>query len=86
MKATVKFNGKEYDAELTEKKVESKRWKPEDGEKYWYANISGSCCTYNWSNDDFDNFLYGQRNVFETKAEAEKHLEYLKSLPIIAMS
>ena len=83
MKATIKFNGKEYDAVLIEKKVESKRWKPEDGEKYWYANISGSCCTYNWSNDDFDNFLYGQRNVFETKAEAEKHLEYLKSLAIL---
>ena len=83
MKATVKFNGKEYDAVLIEKKVESKRWKPEIGDYYCFVNVSGSCYTYEWSNDDFDNFLYSQRNVFKTKAEAKKHLEYLKSLAIL---
>ena len=83
MKATVKFNGKEYDAELTEKKVESKRWKPEVGGYYYsvdgYGDVDGFC----WDGDKYDAFEYSQRNVFKTKEEAEKHLEYLKSLAIL---
>ena len=83
MKATIKFNGKEYDAELTEKKVESKRWKPETNERYYSIDEYGDIDSYYWDNDRYDNFGYSQRNVFKTREEAEKHLEYLKSLAIL---
>ena len=86
MKATIKFNGKEYDAVLIEKKVESKRWKPELGEYYYFVDMFGCIDSSSWDNDavdKVDNFRYSQRNVFKTEEEAEKHLEYLKSLAIL---
>lgn len=83
MKATIKFNGKEYDAVLIEKKSESKRWKPETGESYYSTDGYGDIDSFSWGNDRYDNFGYSQRNVFKTKEEAEKHLEYLKSLAIL---
>ena len=83
MKATVKFNGKEYDAVLIEKKVESERWKPETNESYYSVDGYGDIDRFSWDNDRYDNFGYSQRNVFKTKEEAQKHLEYLKSLAIL---
>ena len=86
MKATIKFNGKEYDAVLIEKKSESKRWKPELGEYYYFVDMFGCIDSSSWDNDavdKVDNFRYSQRNVFKTEEEAEKHLEYLKSLAIL---
>ena len=83
MKATVKFNGKEYDAVLIEKKVESKRWKPEIGEYYYFVDMFGCIDSSSWENNAVDNFRYSQRNVFKTEEAAEKHLEYLKSLAIL---
>ena len=86
MKATIKFNGKEYDAVLIEKKSESKRWKPELGEYYYFVDMFGCIDSSSWDNDavdTVDNFRYSQRNVFKTEEEAEKHLEYLKSLAIL---
>ena len=83
MKATVKFNGKEYDAVLIEKKAESKRWKPNYQDEYCIVDSFGDICSCIWHNSDADNFRYSQRNVFKTGEEAEKHLEYLKSLAIL---
>lgn len=57
---------------------ESKRWKPNDGEEYYYIDDEGSINYHFFANDEIDNFLYFSNNCFQTKEEAEFHLEKLK--------
>lgn len=56
---------------------ESKRWKPERNEKFWYLN--GDVYLDTWTDCGSDNFQYIIGNCFKTEEEAEeykKQLEY----------
>ena len=66
--------------ELKMAKVEepqSKRWKPEYDETYWFLN--GGVYCEKWTDCVWDNFQYTIGNCFKTKEEAEeykKQIEY----------
>ena len=56
---------------------ESKRWKPERNEKFWYLN--GDVYLDTWTDCGSDNFQYTIGNCFKTEEEAEeykKQIEY----------
>lgn len=53
-----------------------KRWKAENGEKYYF--IEGIVSNHYEANDEIDNALYEQGNYFETQREAEIVAEKLK--------
>lgn len=60
---------------------EPKRWKPKNGERYWYIPHCGDIASTSWSNYcDLDADLFTMGNCFKTKEEAEfaleKHLVY----------
>ena len=56
----------------------SKRWKPNNGENYYYIDYDGDVDDYFFTGDSSDEFLYFTNNCFKTKEEAEFHLEKLK--------
>lgn len=63
---------------------ESNRWKPEMSQKYYY--IGGDSFVYDdtWVNDSaVDNGRLEIGNIFQTKDEAERVVEYLKALAIV---
>lgn len=60
---------------------EPKRWKPKNGEEYWYINSCGDVMRTSWNNYcglDAEHLIMG--NYFKTKEEADfalqKHLVY----------
>ena len=69
-------------AELKMVKVEepqSKRWEPDENEKYWISDGVGNIDSLIWDNDRYDNWHYLTGNCFKTKEEAEeykKQIEY----------
>jgi hypothetical protein len=62
-------------ARLTEKasreNCESRIWKPECGEWYWYIGSDGRINNCEWENDRIDRGRYSMGNCFRTKEEAE---------------
>lgn len=58
-------------------KKESKVWKPKNRDVYWFIKNNG-IGSYNYFNDNTDNFLYSIGNYFKTKEEAEFALERQK--------
>lgn len=87
MKAKLILNNKEYEVELKEEQVKEiekpkyKRWRAEEGEKYYFLSDLGEILSANDCRDKSDNFLYNTDNYFKTKEEAEfrkKQLLYLQ--------
>ena len=63
--------------EKANKKENSKVWKPEKGDYYWY--IGETTISYLvFNNDRVDNFLYSIGNCFKTEKEAEFAVEKKK--------
>lgn len=60
-------------------KPKSKRWKPEDGNRY-FSVFNGDLGGYFWAGDSIDNWCYSQRNVFKTHEEAAAHKRYLEAV------
>lgn len=55
------------------------RWKPENGEMYWYVWHDGSVCwCYFTGSSDERHFKFG--NCFKTEAEAKAAAEKVKAL------
>lgn len=67
--------------ELVEEK--SGRFVPEYGKNYWCVSDVAAVLKPIWVNDVCDKFRLSQGNVFRTREEAEKHLEYLNALAVI---
>ena len=77
--------------EKLEKQKKNKRWRAENGEKYYLVGefekedvkVGGITLEYDGynveSNDAVDIFLYKTRNYFKTKEEAEEYREKLKT-------
>ena len=64
--------------ERSEKKSESKVWKPEIGDKYFYVGVAGNIICTVWNNNGFDNNIYALNNCFRTEKESEFVKEKLK--------
>lgn len=87
MKAKLILNNKEYEVEVSEEQIKEiekpkyKRWRAEEGEKYYFLSDLGEILSANDCRDKSDNFLYNTDNYFKTKEEAEfrkKQLLYLQ--------
>lgn len=76
------------DVELTEEQEkhikeylgfkESKKWKPKEGEKYFYLDSSGTIDYDTYIKVDVDIYRVFTNNCFKTKEEAEYRLEQIK--------
>ena len=63
---------------------EPTRWKPENGERYYYLGNSGFIYDDTWANGSpVDNGRFEIGNIFQTREEAEQAVEYLKALAVV---
>jgi hypothetical protein len=58
--------------------VETGRWKPEEGDTYWFINDIGDICKSTWDNVNTDRKRYLIGNCYQTKEECEFAREKLK--------
>ena len=56
------------------------RWKPEQGERYFFVGDNGFVNFTYWDSEEVDHDYYNFGNVFQTEEEAEKALEMVKAL------
>lgn len=59
-------------------------WKPEIGQRYWFAEDEVSY--YVFSDDSLDKWLILQGNCFKTEVEAQKHFDYLQAIGRVRMA
>lgn len=60
------------------KTTQTKRWKPEDGDDYYYITTDGDIAHFKWlgvSGSTVDNELYKIGNCFKTEEEAQKEVD-----------
>ena len=62
---------------------EPTRWKPENGERYYWLDSNGLVCHNIWADDSIDRSRFEIGNCFETREEAERVVEYLKALAVV---
>ena len=62
---------------------ESTRWKPENGERYYWLDSNGLVCHNIWADDSIDRSRFEIGNCFQTEEEAEQAVEYLKALAVV---
>lgn len=70
--------GKDWDSE--NKQLVKWKWKPKDGEGYYYIFSDGIVHLSTWFNDKVDNSRFSIGNYFKTKEEAEVMAEKIKKL------
>ena len=63
---------------IEEKKTETGRWKPKEGDKYWLINAAGWICNSQWDDDDTDRERYLVGNCYPTEEECKFAREKLK--------
>jgi hypothetical protein len=57
------------------KTTQTKRWKPKDGETYFFILADGDIVPRIWENDVVDNDCFRLGNCFETEEEAQKEFD-----------
>lgn len=67
------------EVEIIEEKQQG-RWKPKEGEKYWYTDDEGDVSLSYYFEDRTDNWRYLTKNIFKTEQEAKEYLEYKTAL------
>lgn len=70
--------GKDWDSE--NKQLVKWKWRPKDGEGYYYIFSNGIVHLSTWFNDKVDNSRFSIGNYFKTKEEAEVMAEKIKKL------
>ena len=63
--------------------IQSKRWKPEVDEDYWYVRDDGGDCDVGhsyWTYDETDKFHYKTGNIYRTKEKAKTALARIIAL------
>lgn len=58
--------------------VIAERFKPKNGECFYYISPRNIIFNANWQNDDGDNFYYNLNRIYKTKEECERHIEIHK--------
>ena len=60
--------------------IQSKRWKPEEREGYWFASEGGDVGESCWTNHRYDQYRYKTENCYRTKEEVETALARIIAL------
>ena len=66
-------------AELKESKKEGK-WKPKDGEVYWYRDVDGDIYYDDWSNHIYDKNRCDNTLIFPTKEECTRYWHFMDTV------
>lgn len=77
---TIEIDGVKYSLTPIEpetKETPHKRWRAENGEKYWICSYAGSCRILTEENDESDLGCYNLGNYFKTEEEAKRELNYI---------
>ena len=72
-----------YEDEFNQQKVnevEQERWKPKEGELFFYIEIEISVVSDIWSGNEIDIALYNIGNCFRTEQEAQKKVDKIKQI------
>lgn len=63
-----------------EPETKAEKWRPKEGERYYFVNYCGIVSWYEYDDYNTDNTIIKNiKNVFKTKEEAEKYLNYIKA-------
>ena len=65
-------------AELKESKKE--KWKPKEGEMYWFRNINGFRDWDTWTGKAEDNFRYNNIPIFPTQPACERYWHFMDTV------
>lgn len=76
--AEIKAKVAGIEKKIEEKKAETGRWKPEEGDKYWFINDIGDICKSAWDNVNIDRKRYLIGNCYQTEEECKFAIEKLK--------
>jgi hypothetical protein len=57
--------------------LEQPRWKPEQGDVYWFLNLNGEVYLETWMDGTYDNFKFEIGNCFLTELQAQKYKQWL---------
>ena len=68
---------------LEEIKPEFKRWRAKDGEPYFYVNHDAGVLSSREDLCPVDNDRHRLGNYFQTKEEAQAHVNYLKAIAVV---
>lgn len=66
-------------AELKESKKEGK-WKPVDGEQYFFADAYGEMASNHWREDEYDKEVYKRQPLFKTKEACERYWHFMDTV------
>jgi hypothetical protein len=66
-------------AELKESKKEGK-WKPENGQNYWFRCDTGEFVFSTWDNDERHIYRYTYQPLFETKKQCQKYWHFMDTV------
>ena len=77
-KVLAQFKGDKL-AELKESKKEGK-WKPKEGEMYWFRNINGFRDWDTWIGKAEDNFRYNNIPIFPTQPACERYWHFMDTV------
>ena len=70
----------EVEKEEKENKITNKRWRAEEGNKYWFVNSSGEPdCLHEYNRDIIDDFRYDTHNYLQTEEEALRYAKVLET-------
>lgn len=72
---TAEEAGFEEEKPVVLKGVTGLRWRPADGEKYWFIDSDGSSLWQYWRGEEADEWRYRTGNCFKTSEDAEKYYE-----------
>ena len=65
------------------KPEEYKRWRAEEGQKYWTNAYTGGLSEFEELADAVDDFCYSVGDYFQTKEQAQAHRDYLQAMQTI---
>jgi hypothetical protein len=60
--------------------IQSKRWKPEEDEGYWYTDSTGAIYCEQWGDQEYDKYRYKTGNIYRTEKEAKTALARIIAL------
>lgn len=62
---------------------EQTRWKPDDGQTYYFLDSNGFAYDNIWADDSIDRNRFEIGNCFQTEEEIDRAVEYLEALAVV---